>query len=421
MLVTLVFSVYQLIDILTLSQKRQVIETDKAILGSVQYGIFSVHVWKDKVSYVVNKKIDEFKLNSTNRQEITQRVEEMLYWLLNEVESILNNRAREGFAGWLQSLIASFALDINDLRRRVPDLSRGAVEQLGNDRNISDLKQYLKDRLSEYLDRTIGQVEHTIFDDTLVKYNCDKTGVTNCIREMETSVKKMENDLWKKSGYLLFSCAFMLLLIAVQKKKRTPEIYLLILACLVLLSAGILTPMIDLDARIKEVNFYLMGEPIQFSEQMLFYQSKSIVDIFIVLLHSGQIESVCISLLIIIFSVVFPIVKLFCSFIYLNMSPKAKNTVIDFFVFKSGKWSMADVVVVAVFMAFIGFRGIINTQLAKLSGLNTSIEVITTNDTQLQTGFITFTAFCLMSMFVSGIIADFNKYSSHTDAYLIYT
>ena len=31
-----------------------------------------------------------------------------------------------------------------------------------------------------------------------------------------------------------------------------------------------------------------------------------------------------------------------------------KNKLIQFFAFKSGKWSMADVMVVAIFMAYIG-------------------------------------------------------------------
>jgi uncharacterized paraquat-inducible protein A len=32
-------------------------------------------------------------------------------------------------------------------------------------------------------------------------------------------------------------------------------------------------------------------------------------------------------------------------------------------VFKTGKWSMADVIVVAIFMAYIGFSGIVGEQL----------------------------------------------------------
>ena len=40
---------------------------------------------------------------------------------------------------------------------------------------------------------------------------------------------------------------------------------------------------------------------------------------------------------------------------------------VRFFVLKSGKWSMADVMVVAIFMAYIGFNGIITSQFGQFS------------------------------------------------------
>ena len=70
-------------------------------------------------------------------------------------------------------------------------------------------------------------------------------------------------------------------------------------------------------------------------------------------------------------------------------------------VFKTGKWSMADVMVIAIFMAYIGFSGILNEQLNHLGGLTSSVDVLTTNKTQLQTGFFLFTAFAVISLITS--------------------
>jgi ABC-type spermidine/putrescine transport system permease subunit I len=65
---------------------------------------------------------------------------------------------------------------------------------------------------------------------------------------------------------------------------------------------------------------------------------------------------------------------------------------------------MADVVVVAIIMAYIGFQGIINAQLAKIKLFSSKIEVMTTNNTQLQIGFFVFTVFCILGIINSLVV-----------------
>ena len=60
--------------------------------------------------------------------------------------------------------------------------------------------------------------------------------------------------------------------------------------------------------------------------------------------------------------------------------------------------------VVAIFMAFIGFRGIIDSQLKGLSMNTNTVESITTNATTLQPGFYLFTAFVLFSLALSELL-----------------
>ncbi len=68
----------------------------------------------------------------------------------------------------------------------------------------------------------------------------------------------------------------------------------------------------------------------------------------------------------------------------------AKNKFIYYFAFKSGKWSMADVMVVAILMTYIGFNGIVNSTLSDLNLNNGTISSITTNNTAIQPGDIIF-------------------------------
>jgi hypothetical protein len=78
--------------------------------------------------------------------------------------------------------------------------------------------------------------------------------------------------------------------------------------------------------------------------------------------------------------------------------------VIKFFVLKSGKWSMADVMVVAMFMTYIGFNGIITSQLNQLSSSTQELEILTTNGTSLQPGYYLFLTYTLLALFLSGFL-----------------
>ncbi len=62
---------------------------------------------------------------------------------------------------------------------------------------------------------------------------------------------------------------------------------------------------------------------------------------------------------------------------------------------------MADVFVIAIFMAYLGFDGLITEQLNQLQALTGSNAVLTTNNSSLLFGFYAFTCFVLLSLFLS--------------------
>ena len=62
---------------------------------------------------------------------------------------------------------------------------------------------------------------------------------------------------------------------------------------------------------------------------------------------------------------------------------------------------MADVMVVAIFMAFLGFSGILSDQLTQLDSVGKNLELLTTNNSGLQIGFYAFTLFTVLSLLVS--------------------
>ncbi len=74
---------------------------------------------------------------------------------------------------------------------------------------------------------------------------------------------------------------------------------------------------------------------------------------------------------------------------------------------------MADVMVVAIFMSYIGFSGILTEQLNQLEGLTNKIDILTTNKSSLQIGFFLFTSFAILSLLVSQKLQFQNLFTDH--------
>lgn len=149
------------------------------------------------------------------------------------------------------------------------------------------------------------------------------------------------------------------------------------------------------------MEFQLMGESIIFTDQVLYFKSKSILEVVLVMVQNSKPDVMAVGILVLSFSVVFPVLKMISSVFYIYSEKLRDNTVVKFMVFKTSKWSMADVMVVAIFMAFIGFSGIISEQLKDLESITTYVDMMTTNASSLQIGFFLFTSFAILSLLVS--------------------
>ena len=65
---------------------------------------------------------------------------------------------------------------------------------------------------------------------------------------------------------------------------------------------------------------------------------------------------------------------------------------------------MADVFVVSIFMAYIGFYGLLSSQLSTMAGGSDSIRIETVNYSEFSPGIIFFTLYCLLSIIMSMLI-----------------
>jgi hypothetical protein len=158
--------------------------------------------------------------------------------------------------------------------------------------------------------------------------------------------------------------------------------------------------MLEVEAKISQLKMTLLGQPVVFSDQVLYYQSKSVFEVFRALIDTHRTEMWVVGVLVLMFSVVFPGLKLLASGASLFRPGLLGNPVVLFFALESSKWSMADVMALAIFMSFVAFNGLVGHTLESLKETGADI-LIPTDSSKILPGYYIFVAFCLASLFVA--------------------
>ena len=122
---------------------------------------------------------------------------------------------------------------------------------------------------------------------------------------------------------------------------------------------------------------------------------------FQTLITMGQPEMLVVAVLVLMFSIVFPALKVITVGLCLrDPSLLTKYRLARFFALESSKWSMADVMALSIFMAFVAFNGLIGSAMGGLQGAGREL-VIPTDSSRILPGFYLFVGFCMASLWLA--------------------
>jgi hypothetical protein len=265
--------------------------------------------------------------------------------------------------------------------------------------NNDCVKKYIVLLLKKYTDGTFSRTDYTTVESIIKKHEGNTSENTVIILQQKLKEQNESSILYKSIltvAFFSFICVFFF-----SKTVSKTDYLLGVSFSFLLLFLGITLPMIEIDARISEMSFSFLNESISFKDQVLFYKSKSIYQVVTLMMSQHKFNLIAVGSLIFLFSVLFPITKLISSTLYIVNKKLKSSKIIQFFIFKTGKWSMADVFVIAIMMAFIGFEGIISSQLNQLESIYESVNILTTNNSNVLFGFFSFTAFVIVSIAIS--------------------
>jgi hypothetical protein len=385
----------------TYEQEQQKVELKQDLLelSKIKYGLFNVDEWKLILADIMTKKIEEFDLDDTSREKMRAKISNLLTVIINDLEASYYEKKSKSFLGILQSGVANITGTFGVMKEDVPVFTEQILNFLSDKDNRAAIQEYLVKKLNEYADKTFSATDYSQVSSIVERYN--QEDIVSTKNYLEVTIKQVEAESRTYRIILVIIAAASLLIIAFVKGFKVYELSIGLIISLVFLVLGILLPMIEIDARISEMTFSLLGEEVKFVNQVLYYKSKSILEVVELMIMQSRLDLIAVGFLVLTFSVLFPFSKLISSGIYLHNQKLKSNRFISFMVFKSGKWSMADVMVMAIFMAYIGFDGIISEQLTQLETLTTNLDMLTTNKSNLLFGFYSFTLFVLLSLITS--------------------
>jgi len=398
-----------------LSDQQEEIKQDYSNVNNISSGLFSVEQWRDKVSAIISRQIRDFTLTQKQKNDLQKEVEKIVLALINKAEGLINE-PKKTIDGKIKKFLVKTFVNTDDIKSKAPSLAKEIVDKVYNPANKQQLSKMAMNKFdalerAEYLDSAVAATKAAT-EKVYKKYQVATAEELN--NKLVSTLSNIRTATYNYSFAMLGCILVVLALWWIFRKRADLHGTLFIMSLMfafILLFIGLTAAMIEVDARIKALDFVLLGEHVIFENQVLFFQSKSILEVVKILISQSSIQSILVGILILIFSILFPIIKLSATGIHLLSKREiARNKIIRYFAFQSGKWSMADVIVIAILMVYIGLNGLLDSQLKSLNIKSDDLNVITTNNTALQPGFIIFISFVLYGLILSTILKFISPY-----------
>ena len=396
-----------------LSRQQTQLKEDYSTFNNITFGLFSVDEWRDKLAGVLNPQVANYNVTPQQKKQLYTKVEQQLHAVVNKAIAQAN-KPQKSLTGKLKKFAFNKIVKADELHAQVPSFAQLIVTKITSPRSQRILKKIATSKLKQVEAQTYDSTQSAIIavtDSMFHKYNVAVTeefnkAITSRVASMRTATNKY--------AYAMLACVLTALALFWFMRKQvhlqTILFIVLLLIALILLVVGVTASIIEVDARIKTLEFMLLGQRVAFENQVLFFQSQSIYDIVETLINQSKPDAVAVGIIIFVFVIIFPVLKLVASGIHVSGRRKiAESRVVKYLTFHSGKWDMADVMVIGILMTYIGLNGILQSQLSNLNFTNTFFTSATVNYTSLQPGYFIFVGYVIYAMVLFAILKRLPK------------
>ena len=359
----------------------------KAKLNDASADLFDTEVWKYKMFMLLDKRIDSIDVH-----EIADQLSVLIEEYYADATDDIRDKGLFSDDGNLWDKIAgAFG---NAKEKVFVAVIDGAFPELKNKlitaikENDENLKRIIKEEIYKYMEINAQDIRD------YKARNHDELAA-----KLEKKEHFLQSELNTQILYFIIVGAFyffFLMALGYYFKVNLSKQVLIdtLIIALFALAVGVTVTILEIRAEIVDIRFELMGEEIAFTDQILYYQRKSIVDVATALFPHNPF----VAIMIVSFSILFPIVKNSMSFLVLFNNKLMENKYIAWIIKNIGKWSMADVFVVALFLAYLGYDSLITNQMESMYNIRDIDLLIDASPSTLQYGFWFFLFYVIASI-----------------------
>jgi hypothetical protein len=291
---------------------------------------------------------------------------------------------------------------VASLRPHVPEYTDVVMKELGKSQTQESFKDSIRGVLDDAVKDTFSSTDMTTYNAIINRYGCANGAA--CEATLGKQIEDVDRKLTRYYLIVLGTAALaFIVLMAGRPRLSRGAVLVLMLFSIAMLAGGVLSPMLEVEVRITKLDATLLGMPIEFRDQSLYYRSKTVLEVCQTLIRMGRPEMMLVGVLVILFSVVFPALKMLALGAGLFRPALLRtNRLVKLLAFDLSKWSMADVMVLAIFMSFVAFNGVIGSAWDGLREMpNVQQVMIPTNASRILPGFYLFVGFCVSSILLS--------------------
>lgn len=392
----------------SISAEREQVKEDYSLANSVTFGLFSIDQWRDRITAVLSDQIQDYHITKAQQKDLLIMVEKEMHGLVSKTVAEIN-QPQKGLGAKLKKLAFNTLVDSAELQAQVRPFAKTIVAKISSPESEARLKNIAGSKVHQLTRQIYDSV--SVANYKVTKYVYKKYKISNPEAFNQRINQKLDTLKTQLIQYvcIMLGCVLVALLFWFTLHKKvhlqTPLFIFSLLFAFVMLITGSLLPVIEVDARIQSLDLELLNGKVEFKNQVLFYQSKSILGIVKTLIGQPKPDAIAVGILILLFILILPLLRLIAKGVYV-LSPKkmARNSTVRYLTFELGKWDMSDVMIVGMLMTYIGLNGILKSQLASLNIHNNFLNVVTTNGTSLQPGYFIFAGYVLFAVLLSYIL-----------------
>ncbi len=400
-----------------LSEQQEQIKRDYSTMNSISFGLFSIDKWSDKIGNIVNGQVSDFNVSPEQKKALQVQVEQQLHGLISKAFADIN-KPQKSLKGRIEKLAVNKFVDEDQIYAQVPSFAKTIVDNATSPKSTTRIKNIVTSKVNELQSQTYDSTE--VISNAVAAYMYHKYNVadsTQFSKEISTRLASISvvsyNDLYFMLGCVL-AALLLWLLMRNMAHLHTTLFFMSLLFALVLLVVGITSSIIQVDAQLESFSLAVAGHNLSFTNQDLFFQSKSIVEIIQTLVRQPKPDTVVVGVLMLLFIIILPIMRIVAKGIHiLGNEALAENKAVLYFAFDAAKWDMADVMVVGTLMTYIGLNGILRSELSEIEFHTSNLNTTTGNYTSLQPGYFIFVGYVAFTIILAAILNHIRPRDAH--------